>query len=61
MGESEKCTMLVKIVGMFSIEVRNAQGTQEKQDFIVMEKMFQGTIPSQIFDLKARKKKGKKL
>jgi hypothetical protein len=52
MGGSESATMLVKIVGMFSIEVRNGQGTQEKQDFIVMEKMFQGCVPSRIFDLK---------
>ncbi len=44
--------MLVKIVGMFSIEAKNAHGGQEKQDFIVMEKMFQQSSPSRIFDLK---------
>lgn len=52
MGDPEKSTMLVKIVGMFSIEVRNGHGAQEKQDFIVMEKMFQGCVPTRIFDLK---------
>jgi hypothetical protein len=45
-------TMLVKIVGVFSIEVKNSHGSLDKQDFIVMEKLFHNRTIRQTFDLK---------
>ncbi len=48
----ETTTMLVKIVGMFSIEVKNSQGSLDKQDFIVMEKLFHNRTIARTFDLK---------
>ena len=50
--KSEVPTMLVKIVGMFSVDVKNPSGLNERQDFIVMEKLFHDRTISKTFDLK---------
>lgn len=49
---SEVPTMLVKKLGLFSIEVRNSNGFTQKNDFVVMEKLFSDCQISRTFDLK---------
>ena len=45
-------TLLVKIVGMFSIDTKNPSGQSIRQDFIVMERMFYDCNIARTFDLK---------
>jgi 1-phosphatidylinositol-3-phosphate 5-kinase len=45
-------TIFVKILGMFSVDIKNPRGVTERVDFIVMEKLFNNRAITQTFDLK---------
>jgi 1-phosphatidylinositol-3-phosphate 5-kinase len=45
--------MLVKKLGVFSIETRNANGTSaQRENFVVMERLFHDRVIARTFDLK---------